>query len=63
VGFGRHGNGQFSIPQEHLALVKNDHVYIVDGGTYKSSDISNLLNDYGLLSLSNVLITSFNFHK
>ena len=24
------GKGQFSIPQEHLAVDKNDHVYIVD---------------------------------
>ena len=27
------GNGQFSIPQEHLAVDKNDRVYIVDGAS------------------------------
>ena len=27
------GPGQFSIPQEHIAIDKNDYIYIVDGAS------------------------------
>ena len=38
---GRSGTlpGQFSVPQEHNAIDKNDYIYIVDGASNPSAEV------------------------